>query len=100
MELEKAAAGVIEDTVQHHPDAPGVSRVQQLPQRRIAAQHRIHLVVIMGVIAMVRARPEDRVEVDGVDPQVAQVIQMLDHAQQITALVGVAGGRGAPGLQV
>ena len=100
VELKEAPRGVVEHAIQHHPDAAGVGRVQQLAQRRVAAQHRIHLEVVVGVIAMVRARAEDRVEIDGVDPQVGQVIQPLDHAQQIAALVGVAGGRGAPRLQV
>ena len=100
MELEEAAAGVVEDAVQHHADAAGVRRVEQLAQRRVAAQHRVHLVVVVRVIAMVRARLEDRVEVDGVDPQVGQVVQVLGHAEQIAALVAVGRGRRAPRLQV
>ena len=100
MELEEAARGVVEDAVQHHPDAPGVGRVQQLAQRRVAAQHRVHLEIVVGVIAMVRPGAEDRVEIDRVDPQVGQVVQMLDYTQQITALVAVTGGRRAPRLQV
>jgi len=35
----------------------------------------------MGVVAMVRAGLEDRVEIDGVDAQLDQVIEVFDHAQ-------------------
>jgi hypothetical protein len=43
--------------------------------------------LVVRVIAVVRPRPENRVEVDGVDPQVGQVVQVFGHAEQIAALV-------------
>ena len=70
MELEEAPAGVVEDAVEHDADAPGVGLVDQPPERGVAAQHRVDLLVVVRVIAVVRRRLEDRREVDGVDAQV------------------------------
>ncbi len=53
VELEEAAAGVVEDAIQHHTDAAGVRSVEQPPQGGIAAQHRVHLEVIVRVVAMI-----------------------------------------------
>ena len=99
VELKEAAAGVVEDAIQDHANAAGVRGIEQRAECRVAAEHRVHLVVVVRVIAMVRPRPEDRVEVDGVDPQVGQVVQVFGHAEQIAALVAVRRGRRAPRLQ-
>jgi hypothetical protein len=41
------------------------------------------------VVAVVRGRLEDRVEVDRGDTEALQVIEALDHPKQITALEAV-----------
>ena len=53
MKGPEAAAGVIEHPIQDDADAAGVSRIQQRPQRLIASQQWIHLVIIVGVITMI-----------------------------------------------
>ena len=100
MELEEAAAGVVEDAVEHDADAPGVGFVDQPAEGRVAAEHRVDLLVVVRVIAMVRGRLEDRREVDGVDAQVAQIVEMLDDADQVAALVAVIRRRRAPLVEV
>ena len=66
----------------------------------VAAEHRVDLLVVVRVVAMVRRRLEDRREVDGVDAQVLQVIEVLDDADQVAPLVAVIGRRSAPLVQV
>ena len=86
---------MVEHAVEHDADAPGVRLVDHPAQGGVAAEHRVDLLVVVRVVAMVRRRLEDRREVHGIDAQVHQVIQVLDHADQVAPLVAVV-GRGAP----
>ena len=60
---------MVEDAIQDHANAAAVRGIKQRAECRVAAEHRVHLVIVVRVIAVVRPRAEDRVEVDGVDPQ-------------------------------
>ena len=100
VELKEAAAGMVEYAVKHHTDAPRVGFVDQPAQGRVAAEHRVNLLVVVRVVAMVRGRLEHRGEVDGVDPQVLQVVEVLHNADQVAPLVAVIGRRSAPVVQV
>ena len=62
---------MVEDAVEDDADAARLHAASTL-ERRVAAQHRIDLIVVVGVIAVVGGRLENRVEVDGVDAQVLQ----------------------------
>ena len=53
MELKEAAAGVVEDAIQDHANAVGVRGIEQCAERRVAAEHRVHLIVVVRVIAVV-----------------------------------------------
>lgn len=55
---------------------------------------------VLRVVAVVRARGEDRVEVEGRYAEVVQVVELLDHAEEVAALVTVQCGRGIPLLEV
>ena len=81
VELEKAAAGVIEHAVQHDANVPGMGLADQFPQSGVAAQQRIDFLVIVRVVAMIAGRLEDRVQIDRVDAEVGQVVQVLGDAQ-------------------
>ena len=96
MKLKEAATGVVEDAIEHDADALGMRCFDQTAQGLVAAQHRIDLVVIVRVIAMVARRLEDRRQVDRVDPQVHQMIQVLDNPPQITAVIALLRGRRVP----
>ena len=100
VERPQSAAGVVEDAIQDQPHAALVYRVDQLAQRFVAAQQRIHPPVVVGVVPMIRGRGEDRVQADGVDPQVDQVVEMLGDPQQVAALEAVPRRRIVPRLQV
>ena len=99
-ELKEAARGVVEYPVQHHLHAAPVRRVNQLAQRVVAAQHRVHHRVVVGVVAVVAGRLKHRAQVQGIHAQAGDVVQPLRDAQQVAALVAVEAGRLAPGLQV
>ena len=100
MKLVEPSAGVVEDPIQHHADAAGVDCVQHLAKRLVPAQDGIHLVVVVGVVAVVGRRLKDGVEVDSGDPQFLQIAQSLSHAQQIAPFEAVGRRRTVPRLQV
>ena len=80
IELKKAARGVVKYPVQDDLEAEGVGRVDQRPQRFVAAQHRVNLVVIVGVVAVVAGRLKHRAKVNGRDAQTLDMTEVLDHA--------------------
>jgi hypothetical protein len=53
MKRPEAAACMVEDAVQDDPHAPGMGGVEQGPQGVGAAEQRVHLVVVVRVVAMV-----------------------------------------------
>ena len=55
----------------------------EIPHR---TQFGVDPVVITDVIAVVGSCLEDWIEIDGVDPQIKQVVQFLDHSPQISPL--------------
>ena len=67
-----------------------VGLVDEPAKRVVAAEHRVDFLVVVRVVAMVRGRLEDRREVDRVDAQVGQVVELLDHADEVASLVSVA----------
>ena len=74
--------------------------VEQPAEGGVAAEHRVDLLVVVGVVAVVRGRLEDRREVDGVDAEVDQVVELLDDADQVAPLIAVVGRGGAPVVEV
>jgi hypothetical protein len=99
VERKEAAAGVVEDAVEDHTHAPGVGRVEQRPQRRVATEHGVDGGVVVRVVAVVARRREDRVQVDGRDAQVGQVVEAVDEPQQVAPLVAVHRRRRRPRLE-
>ncbi len=77
-----------------------MGRVEQFPQRLVAAEQRIDREVVVRVVAVVEPPTEDRVQVQRVDPEVDQVVQPLDDPEQVAALEPMRRGRRVPRLQV
>ena len=73
--------------------------IQQLTKGRVAAQQRVDQQVVVGVIPMVRRRREDGIQAEGVDPQVDEVVEVLDDAQQVATLEAVSRRRVSPRLE-
>ena len=76
-----------------------MSLVQEFAQGRVAAEERIHGLVVEGVVAVVRGRREDRGQVQRGDAERPEVVQVLGDAEEIAALEAVDRGRGVPRLQ-
>ncbi len=91
VERPEPAPGVVEHAVEDDPHVAIVGGVQQLAQRGVAAQQRVDRHVVVGVIAMVRGRREDRRQVQRVDAEIGQVVEMLDDPEQVAALEPVVG---------
>ena len=95
MERPETAAGVVEDAVEDDLHAARVGRVEQLAQRRVAAQQRVDHLVVVRVVTVVGRRGEDGIQVQRRDAELAQVVEMLGDAQQIAAFeTGTRGRRG------
>ena len=99
MERPEPAAGVVEHAIEDDPHPAVVGRVEQLAQRVVAAEQRIDREVVVGVVAVVRGRLEDRGQVERVDPEVLEVVEVLDDAEQVAALEAVVGRRRVPRLE-
>ncbi|MNL28997.1 hypothetical protein D3C87_1506680 [compost metagenome] len=88
---------MVEDPVQHHLHAHAVGGLEHAREGRVAAEGRVHVHVVAGVVLVVAAAGEDRVEVEGVDAQLLEVGELLGHPVQVAAHEVVEGRRGAPG---
>ena len=86
IELKKAPAGMVKNAIQNDVHPAPVGLIQQFEEDRVLPQNRVHMPVIIGVVAVVGGGHEDRVEVERVDPEVLQIVQFLIDAQQIPAL--------------
>ena len=86
LEGEELRMNVVERSVEDDPDRTCVCLVDQLPQRLVASEHRIDGVIVGGVVAVIRGRAEDGVQVDDVNPEGRQVVESLGDPTQITAL--------------
>ena len=56
--------------------------------------------IVVRMIAMIRGRLKDGAEIQRVHPEIREIIEVVDHAQQIAALEAVRGRWGLPRLQV
>ena len=96
MERQEAAAGVVEHAVQHDPHTALRGRRRSGPQRLVAAQHRVDLEVIVGVVPVVAARGKHRVEVEHGGPQVDDVVEVFDDTVQVASFEAVCRRRRVP----
>ena len=99
VEREEAAAGVVEDPVEHDAHPAAVRRLEQLAQGVVTAEQRVDLEVVVRVIAVVRGGTEDRCQVDRGDPEVLEVVEALGDPAQVAALEAVVGRRRVPRLE-
>src|SRR3972149_5755781 len=82
---EEAAPAMIEYAVEDDSNPRRVPPLEQTVKRWEIAQLGIDLEIIARLVAMIRGGIEDRVEVDGVDSEIEQVVELLDHAFEIAA---------------
>jgi len=67
VKLIKAAPHVIEYAVQNHTDMALMSFRQEFSKGFIATQQRVHLEIIVRIVAVVGGGLENRVQVDRID---------------------------------
>jgi len=85
VEEHAVARQVVERAVQDQHDAARVRLGHQLAKRLQVAQQRVDGLEVGGIVAVVGARLEDRVEVDGGHAQVFEIVQLLDDPGQVAA---------------
>ena len=99
MERPETAAGVVEDAVKDNAHATRVAGVEQFAHCRVPTEERIDLEVVIRVVPVVRRGGEHRIEVDRVDAEPLEMVEVFDHAEQVTALEAVDRRRRVPRLQ-
>ena len=95
----EAAPAVVEHTIKDQAHATALQLHHQGIEGGIASEQRVHLQVVVSVVAVIGRRTEDRVEVESGDAELLQMIEPLDHAVEITPLKPHTIRRRAPGLQ-
>ena len=100
VELPQSAAGVVEHSIENHPHIPLMGILQQFAERVVAPQQGIDVMIVVCVIPVIGGRCKNRREVEGIDPQVLQVVQALYDSIEIAALESVDGWWGVPGLKI
>src|SRR4029079_13012690 len=78
---------VVEDAVEDDPDPELLRLLGELLELLQVAERGIDPLVVGRVVAVVRLRPEDRVEVDRSYPERLQVLELLAHTLQVAAEV-------------
>jgi hypothetical protein len=100
VERPEASAGMIKDTIQNHMHIPGMGLIQQLPERHIAAQQRVHLKIIKGVVAVIGGGGKNGIEIEGIDAQFLEIIQLIHDSMEVSPLKPLFLGRAAPRLKL
>ena len=85
VEVDAVLAGVGEDAVQQHAHAEEFCLLAQDGELLLRAAQRVDFAVIARVVAVVGAGAEDRVEVDDVHAEGAQIGELLADAAQVAA---------------
>src|SRR5205085_10488549 len=86
IKINAVGRGVIEDSIEDQMHAALIDGRDERLKRGIAAERRINVQVIVRVVAMIRARGEDRIQIDRVNAEALQVVEFLFDAFQITAV--------------
>ncbi len=88
--------GVVHHQVHDQPHAAGVQRLDQFIYVGERPEQRVDVLVVADVIAVVvHRRPVDRRQPDHVHAQALQVVQVGQHAAQVTDAISVGVGEAA-----
>ena len=100
MELPETAAGMIEYAVEYHAHIFLVRFIEQFAQGLVAAQERVNVVIVVGVVTVIGCRCKDWREINGVCPKLLDGIKMFGHAAQVAAFESINGRRRIPRLEI
>ena len=94
------AAGVVDHEVHHQPHAARVHLGDELVEVLERAEHRVDVVVVADVVAVVvHRRAVDRAQPHHVDAEALEVVEPAQDAAQVTDAVAVRVGE-APGIDL
>ena len=85
VKIDAVAARVGEHPVENDAHAARVSLVAQGAEVLLRAEHGVRAAIVRRVIAVVRPRHEDRVQVENADAQLLQIRQLFANARKISA---------------
>ena len=85
VKIDAVAARVGEHAVENDAHAARVSSVTQGAEVLLRAEHGIRAAIIRRIIAVVRPRHENRVQVENADAQLLQIRQLFADAREISA---------------
>ena len=86
VEVFRVGRDVVEHTIHDQMHAARLQPCNQGIIIRLVTKHLVDAQVIRGVVAVIRGRGEDRIEVDRVDAQSNQVIQLFGQTSQVTTI--------------
>ena len=86
LKIRAAAADVGEYAVQHDPHAKLMRRGAQGGKIVLRAEHRVDALIIIRVVAVIRPRHKNRVEIQDLHAQLPQIRQLLADAVQVAAV--------------
>ena len=86
LKIRAAAADVRKYAVEHDLHAQLVRRRAQRRKIRLRAEHRVDALIVIGVIAVVRPRHKNGVEVQNFDAQIVQIRQLFADTVEIPAV--------------
>ena len=93
VEVTAVIARVVKNAVKDQAHTVSLCFLNQMIQRRIAAEHFVHFHVIACVILMIGIGFEDRTEVQCRDTEGSQIIQLFGNTPQVSAKKLVIGNR-------
>ena len=94
-----SSSGVVEDAVENDAHAAAMARIHQLSHGGVAAEHRVHLHEIAGMVTVVGGAEEDGRHVDAVDAEGLDVVEVGGDAAEGPALEGADRGGSTPVVQ-
>ena len=80
VEVFAVGAGVRKHGVQNHADAPGFRLADEIRKVFVAAQQRIDVLIVGGVVAMVRPRFENGVQIQDLNAERCQIRELFADA--------------------
>ncbi|MNC24734.1 hypothetical protein D3C75_727990 [compost metagenome] len=98
LKRRELVAAMIEHGVQHDADSSFVALSDNSFEQLIVTEMGIDLFIIHNIVFMIGRRHEQRGKVNGIDSEFLQIIQMVQHALQISAKKIIQLRRSAPRL--
>ena len=84
---------MVEDTVENDAHILFMRLLEQFVECRLPAQQGVDAEKIKGMVTVVGSGGKNRIQIEGGDAQIFEIIQLFCDAVQVAALEAVHGGR-------